>query len=257
MARYRQVHTKIWKDGWFAELEPEHKLFFMYLFTNELASISGLFELPKRVMIFETGLTSKQIDDAFAIFSAADKAYFEDGIVWVVNLRKYHETKSPKVQAAITKDIEAVKPCNLKEIYSHRYGIDTLSDSSDRVSIPRSSISSSSSSSSSSSISSNDVEVSKNEPSPPNDTTEYDALWVATLDQLRPSMERATYENNFLGSQLILDGKTAVIVTKNQFAADWINAKMKNNVSRILRAITEKDYAIFARPPLLRNEVPA
>lgn len=138
MAKYRQVHTHIWKDGWFLELDPAYKLFFIYLFTNERASISGIYELPKRVMAFESGLTFTEIDEAFEIFQDAGKAYRDDDIVLVVNLRKYHETKSPKVQTAIASDIDAIKDCKLKGIYAEIYGMD-------RVSIPSNSISSSSS----------------------------------------------------------------------------------------------------------------
>ena len=104
MRKFRQVHTKIWKDSWFCELQSSHKLFFIYLFTNELASISGIYELSKRVMQFESGLSYAEIDAAFAEFESAGKAYFRDGVVLVPSLRKYHETKSPKVQTAIRKD---------------------------------------------------------------------------------------------------------------------------------------------------------
>ena len=146
MAKYRQIHTHIWKDSWFLDLDPKHKLFFIYLFSNERASISGLYELAQKVMVFESGLSQEEIEEAFEIFSAAEKAFYDEGVVWIVNLRKYHETKSPKVQAAIINDISSIRVCKLRGIYCERYGIDIVSD--DRVSIP--SISSSSSSSSSS-----------------------------------------------------------------------------------------------------------
>jgi hypothetical protein len=145
MAKYRQVHVHIWKDGWFLDLEPKFKLFFIYLFTNERASISGIYELPKRVMSFESGLTFSEIDDAFKVFEQENKAYLDDGVVWIANLRKYHETRSPKVQKCIADDIAAVKDCQLKDIYIGRYGIDRVSDT---LSIPRSSSRDSSSNSS-------------------------------------------------------------------------------------------------------------
>jgi hypothetical protein len=149
MAKYRQVHTHIWKDGWFLDLEPAHKLFFIYLFSNERASISGLYELPRRVMSFESGLTLTEIQDAFDAFAEAGKALYQDGVVWVVNLRKYHETASPKVQKCILDDVSRIKDCELKGIYCEKYGIDRVSY--DTLSIPRSSSSSSNSNSSGSS----------------------------------------------------------------------------------------------------------
>ena len=136
MTSFRQIHTKIWKDDWFLELEPMNKLFFIYLFSNEQASISGIYELAMRVMSFESGLTMPEIKDAFELFQDARKAFYADGVVWVPNLRKYHETQSPKVQTKILKDLAAVKDCNLKGIYCDTYGIDRVSNGIDSVCIP-------------------------------------------------------------------------------------------------------------------------
>jgi hypothetical protein len=126
MAKYRQVHVHIWKDGWFLDLDPKHKLFFIYLFTNERASISGIYELSKRVMSFESGLSFGEIDDALQAFEQEGKAYYDDGVVWVPNLRKYHESKSPKVVKFIEDDVSTLKDCKLKSIYCGKYSIDTV-----------------------------------------------------------------------------------------------------------------------------------
>jgi hypothetical protein len=56
MSGYRQFHTHIWSDSWFAELKPDMKLLFIYLFSNERAAICGFYELPVRTISFETGL---------------------------------------------------------------------------------------------------------------------------------------------------------------------------------------------------------
>lgn len=135
MADYRQIHTKIWKDGWFIELSDQEKLLFIYLFSNERASIAGLYELALRVICFETGLDKRTVEAALAKFSKAGKAHYENGIVWVVNLRKYNENSSPKVTARLSKDLAAVADCPIKRRYlayynpieSDGYGIDTVS----------------------------------------------------------------------------------------------------------------------------------
>lgn len=126
MAKYRQVHVHIWKDSWFLDLDPKHKLFFIYLFTNERASISGIYELSKRVMAFESGLTFSEIDDALQAFEAQGKAHYDDGVVWIPNLRKYHESKSPKVVKFIEEDVGSLKDCKLKSMYMNLYSMDTV-----------------------------------------------------------------------------------------------------------------------------------
>ena len=127
MAKYRQVHVHIWKDDWFLDLDPLHKLFFIYLFTNERASISGIYELSKRVMAFESGLTFTEIDAALQAFEQEGKAHYDDGVVWIPNLRKYHESKSPKVVTFIEEDVRRLRNCKLKSIYMEKYHMDTVS----------------------------------------------------------------------------------------------------------------------------------
>lgn len=135
MAEYRQIHTRIWKDGWFIDLAPEEKLLFVYLFSNERASIAGIYELPLKIMCFESGLSEKITRAALAKFSKAGKVHYDDGRVWVVNLRRYNENTSPKVAARITKDLDDIPDCKLKQLYleyhSHipgdGYGIHTVS----------------------------------------------------------------------------------------------------------------------------------
>lgn len=123
MANYRQIHVSIWKDEWFLDLEPQDKLLFIYLFSNENTSLSGIYKLPIRVIAFETGLDTKYISDALTRFSKAGKVYYESGVVWVVNMRRYHETKSGKVQQRINADIAMIPDCPLKIQYL--YSIDT------------------------------------------------------------------------------------------------------------------------------------
>lgn len=135
MARFRQVHTRIWRDGWFLDLPARDKLLFIYLFTNESSSIAGIYELPPRVTAFDTGLDPDDINNALQAFEEAGRVYFDGRVIWVRNLRKYHETRSPKVQTAIASDIERVPEGRVLDLYRYEYGID-------RVSIP-SSISSS------------------------------------------------------------------------------------------------------------------
>jgi len=117
MAGYRQLHTRMWSsDQWFADLTPENKLLFIYLFSNERASVIGLYELPLRVMSFETGLTQDTILTGLTGFSKADKVHYDrtTGVVWVRNMFKYQGSTSPKLRERIKSDLRAVPDCELK-----------------------------------------------------------------------------------------------------------------------------------------------
>jgi hypothetical protein len=145
MANYRQIHTKIWKDGWFINLSPEEKLLFIYLFSNERACLAGIYELPLCVIAFETGLTEERVRDCLDAFAKAEKAFYENGVVWIVNLIRYnaHSLTNPKIRGNIESSLEEVPNCPLKKAWVEHYNqmvpeeqqIDSHSGDADRVSI--------------------------------------------------------------------------------------------------------------------------
>lgn len=136
MAGYRQFHTQFWKDEWVIELEPLERYLFSYLFTNDLSSISGIYKLPMRVIVNETGLDREFIQAIFAKFQEAKKIFYEEGVMWVVNMHKYHKNASPRTMTKVNADIREIPDGRVKTAYLYyektgEYCIDT-------VSIPRS-----------------------------------------------------------------------------------------------------------------------
>lgn len=132
MAGYRQFHTKFWKDEWLIELEPLERYLFSYLFTNELSSISGIYKLPKRVIRNETGLDESMIDATLAKFQAAEKIFYKDGVMWVVNMKAYHKNASPKTMTRVNADVAQIADCDVKTAYLYyektgEYCTDTVS----------------------------------------------------------------------------------------------------------------------------------
>lgn len=121
MADFRNIHTRIWTDSWFSELEPDEKLLFIYLFSNPSASICGLYEMPMRNMAMDTGISLERVTAILDKFSHAGKVYYENGLVWVVNLKKYNDSgNNVKVQARIKKELDAITNCPIKEVYCLR-----------------------------------------------------------------------------------------------------------------------------------------
>lgn len=127
MANYRQIHVSMWKDEWILELEPAEKLLFVYLFSNESTSLSGLYKIAKRVICFETGLSMDFVSATLEKFAQAGKIYYEDGLIWVVNLRRYNRG-GPKVYTHILADVAAIPDCNLKRRYLAYYATETSRD---------------------------------------------------------------------------------------------------------------------------------
>jgi hypothetical protein len=138
MAGYRQFHTQFWKDEWLIELDPLERYLFSYLFTNDLSSISGIFKLPLRVIMNETGLDRDFISTSMQKFQDARKIFYKDGVLWIVNMRKYHKNASPRTMTKVNHDVSEIPDCDVKTayLYYEKSGIYCI----DTVSIPRSEI---------------------------------------------------------------------------------------------------------------------
>jgi len=130
---YRQIHPEIWSDPWFAELSPQEKLIFIYLFSNERSSLSGLYEITLRQIAFDTCLDIKIISSALNKFQESGKISRQDNYIFVANLLKRHYSASPKIKTRIIGDVNNIPDCEPKrvwiqkysELIGYRYGIDT------------------------------------------------------------------------------------------------------------------------------------
>lgn len=128
MADYRTVKTSMWaQDEWFMDLPIDGKLLWMYLFTNGHTSVCGLYKLPLRTIMFETGLSKERALELLGSFAACGKAKYADGVVWVTKMREHQGTASPQVAKRIQADLDAIPDTPLKREYLSRYGINTVS----------------------------------------------------------------------------------------------------------------------------------
>jgi len=141
MANYRQIHTQIWRDNWFLDLEPDEKLLFIYLFSNDSTNLAGIYEIHQRVIELETGLDKKRIEEILNRFEREGKVHYQDGIVWIVNMKKYHSNAGEKVRRSIEIIVEGIPDCEVKRkycIYNKIETENTLSEIKDTLSYSKS-----------------------------------------------------------------------------------------------------------------------
>jgi len=141
MANYRQIHTQIWRDNWFLDLEADEKLLFIYLFSNDNSNLAGIYELHERIIQLETGLDRKRINEIITKLEGDGKVFYRDGVVWIVNMQKYHSNAGEKVRRNIELIIEGIPDCEVKEKYCIYNGIElenTLSEIKDTLSYSKS-----------------------------------------------------------------------------------------------------------------------
>ena len=85
----RMIDTGTWDDPWFADLEPDTKLVFLYLLTNRRSTAAGAFEITVRAMAFETGLDQARIEAALHTLESRVQWWPEHRIIWVRNFLKH------------------------------------------------------------------------------------------------------------------------------------------------------------------------
>lgn len=134
-AGYRQIHPEIWGDPWFVELTSDEKLLFIYMFSNERTSLSGLYEISKRQISFDTKLSNSMVSATLEKFHNDKKIISDNNIYFVVNQFKRHFSRSPKVITRVRKDIDSIRECVPKEackclyakLIGHPYNTDIVS----------------------------------------------------------------------------------------------------------------------------------
>ena len=80
MAVYRQVHTTFWQDDFVLNLTPEEKYFYLYLMTNSKTNQLGCYEIPKKVMVFETGYNLETVEKLLKRFEEYRKIKYAEDI---------------------------------------------------------------------------------------------------------------------------------------------------------------------------------
>ena len=130
MATQRYVSTSFWDDEWIQSLDPSEKLLYLYLMTNPLTNIAGVYKITDRRISFDTGFNLDTIGHIFSKFEKSRKVYRKGEYVVLPSWPKHQKwEKSEKVKEGIVRILEELEPEIiefLKQI-GYRYPIDTLS----------------------------------------------------------------------------------------------------------------------------------
>jgi len=132
MAVYRQIHTSFWQDPFVLELTPEEKYFYLYLMTNTKTTQIGIYEIPKQIIVMETGFDIETVQELIDTFVNYKKIIYseETNEMMLLNWIKYNGSSSPKILARVKAELREVKNKELVKKYidiSQRYGYDILS----------------------------------------------------------------------------------------------------------------------------------
>jgi hypothetical protein len=126
---YRSFDTGTWKDPWFEQLSIKAKLLFIYLWTNDTCSQSGVYHVSTRRVEFESGLKATEI---LPELDPKVKWFEEESIVWVKNFFR-KQCQNPKFAICAVKSLSSIPKTIVEEFTQYnekiltRMGIDTLS----------------------------------------------------------------------------------------------------------------------------------
>ena len=99
----RILHTEIWQDDFFSELNPNEKLLFIYFLTNERVNIIHLYQCNNFRIKGDTGIDIPIIMKTKQKFQNAGKIYFIENYVFLKNASKYEAYRGPQNELAKAK----------------------------------------------------------------------------------------------------------------------------------------------------------
>lgn len=73
------------------------------------------------------------------------------------------------------------------------------------------------------------------------------SVWKAALGELSMQMTKATFNTWLKDSHLRLEGDRATVLVRNEFAAQWINGRLQDTVTRTLNAVSGRELQVTAK----------
>lgn len=111
MAKYRQIHTKFWNDGFILDLTPEEKFFYIYLMTNSNTTQCGIYELPKPIIEIQMGYNRETVDKLLLRFQEYKKIYYNNATkeIMILNWIKYNKPNNLNAEKCVNRELKDVK----------------------------------------------------------------------------------------------------------------------------------------------------
>ncbi len=130
MATQRYISTSFWDDPWIVSLMPDERYFYLYLLTNPLTNIAGVYQIALRRMVFDTGLKDDRVAEVLKLFEKSKKAYYYQGYIILPSWPKHQKWAThKKIETGINAILSELKPILISYLKNigYTYPIDRLS----------------------------------------------------------------------------------------------------------------------------------
>ena len=91
MSTQRYISTSFWDDEWVQSLNLTEKAIYLYLLTNTLTNIAGVYKITDKRIVFDTGLSENKLKEILDKFEKAKKAYRKDEYIILPNWTKHQK----------------------------------------------------------------------------------------------------------------------------------------------------------------------
>lgn len=134
MAIYRNIQMSFWTDRKVSEeLSADEKYIFLYLMTNPHTNLAGCYEVGKKTIAKETGLSQKRVESVIELLKEKNIIDYCENTseIYIKHWYKYNWTTSEKFCKPLIADITDIKCEEFKKELLIRY-----KNKKDSVSIP-------------------------------------------------------------------------------------------------------------------------
>jgi hypothetical protein len=101
MSKQRFVKDSFWTDSYIESLTPDEKLIFLYLLTNPLNNVAGMYEIRIKRIGFETGYDMEVIENVLCRFERDAKVLREGHFLVLVNHVKNQANNPSIIQGCV------------------------------------------------------------------------------------------------------------------------------------------------------------
>jgi len=129
MATQRYISTSFWDDKWIMELDPSEKLLYLYLLTNPLTNIAGIYKITVKRISFDTGFTPDTIGHIFQKFQKANKAHLVGEFIILPSWPKHqHWQDRSKIKTGILIQLSKLPQEIINKAIEFQYAFEIPSD---------------------------------------------------------------------------------------------------------------------------------
>lgn len=142
MATQRYISTSFWDDQWVVTLSHDEKLVYLYLMTNTLTNIAGVYKITLKRMAYDMDMDKSYIETILKRFETDRKAYYYGEYIIIPSWPKHQKTdRHPKLKAGIFAVLDSLSPdvITLLKKVSYCFDLskyDTLSEAMDSHRLP-------------------------------------------------------------------------------------------------------------------------